>query len=116
MRNLEQIRAAHALKEAEKAPFSGEEGGEVVKKIPAYIRTNGFLATLAFSLEKGGGYERVFNSLAGHLSSKDVGLVKAKNGIELRKELVQCDSVILRLVTQESMAYLGYLRRFAEKS
>ncbi len=122
MRNLDQIRASHALDKAEESYFQGAHGGKVVQKIPPYIRTNGFLATLAFALEedkngkkKREGYQNVFDAIASHLASEHIALCQGKNAEALQQELVEADSVLLRRVTEEAMAYLGYLRRFVRQ-
>lgn len=116
MRSLEQVRSANAWRASRTGAYKGVEGGEVVKKIPQYVRVNGFLGTLAFSLERkrGGDYGRVFDGIALHLSHEDIGLTQSKDAEELLVELSECDSRKLRLVTAEAMAYLSYLRRFSQ--
>jgi hypothetical protein len=53
MKNLEQIRAANALAYAEAdVNTRGSQGGEVVKKLPALIMSNGLLAAAAFAYQK----------------------------------------------------------------
>lgn len=123
MRNLEQIRAANAWEAGRTGgAYAGPEGGEVVKKIPSYIRTNGLLAAMAFALElkagKGAeskGYRRVFDDIAKHLSHGEIGLVRSTSAENLLRELCESDSTRLRLVTAEAMAYLSYLRRFQRR-
>jgi CRISPR type III-B/RAMP module-associated protein Cmr5 len=53
MKNLEQIRAANALAYADSdANKTNSDGGNVVKKLPALIMSNGLLAAAAFSYQK----------------------------------------------------------------
>ena len=56
MKNLEQIRAANAWAYARAGVNTkGSQGGEVVKKLPALIMSNGLLAAAAFAYAKGHG-------------------------------------------------------------
>jgi len=118
MQNLEQIRARNALAAA-RAPYRGDNEGEVVKKIPALIRENGFLAAAAFALQKRGDYERVFSAIISHLADKDVAKLAQPGSLEdLIRWLTTSEKATatrLRDVTAEAMAYLAYLRRFARK-
>jgi CRISPR/Cas system CMR-associated protein Cmr5 small subunit len=51
MKNLEQIRAATALAYAEAGVNTrGSKGGEIVKKLPALIMSNGLLAARRFRI------------------------------------------------------------------
>lgn len=51
--NLDQIRAASALAYAkDDGNKRGSEGGDVVRKLPALIMSNGLLATAAFAYQK----------------------------------------------------------------
>jgi len=53
MRNLEQIRAANALAYADSdSKKTNSDGGNVVKKLPALIMSNGLLAAAAFAYQK----------------------------------------------------------------
>ena len=53
MKNLEQIRASNALAYAESdAKKTNSDGGNVVKKLPALIMSNGLLAAAAFAYQK----------------------------------------------------------------
>jgi len=110
MKNLEQIRAKDAFEAANNSAykFNGKNGGDIVKKVPTMILENGLLAALAFSLETGKGYEDVFKACITHLG-KNLSLDK------FLEELINNDSSNLRAVTAEIMAYLNYLRRFANK-
>lgn len=113
MRTLAQIRAANALK-CRGATIKGEAGGEVIRKLPAYIQNNGLLATLAFCIDKGGGHIEVARLIADHLRDENVGITKSDSVEDLVDELAQADAAILRRATTEALALLNYMKRFAE--
>lgn len=105
MKNLEQIRAANALAYAEAdVKKTNSDGGNVVKKLPALIMSNGLLAAAAFAFQKqsdelnrqrkrfekqhhrqptaeeeqrfeDNGFYTCFNYLLRHLQHPDIGLV-----------------------------------------
>ncbi|MDD5663618.1 MAG: type III-B CRISPR module-associated protein Cmr5 [Victivallaceae bacterium] len=118
IQNLDQIRAKNALVAAENK-MGGKNSGEVVKKVPPMIRENGILGALAFAKDKdkdkesSGDYGKCFEAIIAHL--KSVGKTSASSLDAFLNELVDADSAKLRDVTAESMLYLNYLRRFAEK-
>ena len=121
MQNLEQIRAAVALQYKDKIE-SGREGGEVAKKVPAMIMENGLLATLASALErnrqdgqKNQGQYDVFCAVLECLRKTGAPGGDSGDPNALLKFLTDNDSVVLRLVTAETIAFLNYLRRFARK-
>ncbi len=122
MKNLDQIRAANAIR-FQNTVFPGAEGGEVVKKVPTMIRDNGMLAAAAFAAEPKGtgnyknpGHKKVFDCIIEHLASNGVKLLSKTMSLEeFIQYLAGGDSAILRHVTAESMEYLNYLRRFARK-
>lgn len=121
MKNLEQIRAANALAYANaRVPTRGAKGGEVVKKLPALIMSNGLLAAGAFAFAKGEGegWYVCFDHLATHLAHKDVEVVPPdrRNLKTLLEYLTQeADSATLKLATDEALAWLCYARRFVKK-
>lgn len=120
MQNLEQIRAAAALKVAEKTTKSD------VNKLPAMIMTNGLLAATAFATEtsKGGGYKReamaeVLNGTARHLANPIHGLTVCA-GIKDAQAMTQvlsekANSADLQRATAEALSFIGYVKRFARK-
>ena len=122
MKNLDQIRAANAIRH-QNTVFPGAEGGEVVKKVPTMIRDNGMLAAAAFAAEPKGngnyknpGHKKVFDCIIEHLASNGVNLLDRAMPLEdFIRFLVGGDSAVLRNITTESMEYLNYLRRFARK-
>jgi CRISPR/Cas system CMR-associated protein Cmr5 small subunit len=116
MKTLAQIRAAKAL-ECYDRKFAGEQGGEVIKKLPAWIRNDGLLASLAFCLEKGGGHLEVAKKIAEHLAHKEPDgpqpITRSREVVDLIRELANGDAALLRRATAESLALLNYMKRFA---
>lgn len=119
MKNLAQIRAASALAFANSpAEKRGKNEGEAIKKIPPMIARNGLLAAIAFSIEKKKeglqhpGYAAIFDAIAGHLASEEIGIIQSQNAQDLIKKLTESDSQTLKLATAESMEWLAYARRF----
>ena len=121
-KNLEQLRATHAFNAAHKSDdpshFAGVEGGRAVaKKVPAQIVQDGFLASLAFAIEKGEGYEKVFRAVVDHLADPEVNCTFGARTDSLGNFLLDLSGKTgdqLRAVTSEVLAYLNYLRRFAK--
>ena len=120
MQNLEQIRAAAALPAADKTTKAD------VNKLPAMIITNGLLATTAFATEakKDGGYKReamadVLNDAAQHLANPVHGLTVLAGVTDARamtKALSEkASSAELQRATTETLAFIGYVKRFARK-
>lgn len=118
MKNLEQIRAANALAYADSAEkFGGQEGGEVVKKLPAMIMSNGLLAAAAFATNKGTGWSICFDHLARHLAHGEVAILSTKGGSlgVLLRELSGGESSTLKMATNEALAWLSYAGRFVKR-
>jgi CRISPR type III-B/RAMP module-associated protein Cmr5 len=137
MQSLEQIRAAGALKAAGAKDRNGKPlfTGKDVAGIPALILSNGLLSTLAFAGEQkreGSGnnvhlkaarpeMKAVFDSVARHLSQS-----VAIHGITLLTKVEESNLLLSKLAgedansldvqraTAEALAFLSYLKRFAE--
>ena len=138
MQNYEQIRARNALAAAtdrEHYDFAGRNDGKAVaKKVPAQIIQNGFLGALAFACEekqvkteqreqikpkdklKNPGHHAVFRAIIAHLPTvhADFGIGNVEPKLFLERLAKHQDAGALRAVTAESLAYLNYLRRFAQ--
>ena len=127
MQNYEQIRAKNALAAAPSIGLGNEGGRAVAKKVPALIVQDGFLGALAFAIEKSdngrdskNGYGNAFKAIIKHLPDvkKDFGLCSP--GDDLQKFLDNLcrprerSADVLRAITEEAIAYLNYLRRFAK--
>ena len=136
IRNLEQIRAKIALAAADKIGTGSDGGKTVAKKVPAQIVQNGLLASLAFAIEKVKndglvlaadgyyrkddgfqkcGYANTFVSVMEDLRKTDNDLGICNGDLsDWLKALCEKSSAELRRVTEEALAYLNYLRRFAK--
>lgn len=91
------------------------------KKLPTRIMASGLGAALAFVLAKAKAGTREekphFVRLHDDLTEwvvRERPLVSAKNRNSLLDSLIQSDADFLRLATDEAMAYLQWLNRFAE--
>jgi CRISPR/Cas system CMR-associated protein Cmr5 small subunit len=121
MKNLEQVRAANALAYADAGVNTrGAKGGEVVKKLPALVMSNGLLAAGAFAYAKGEGegWYVCFDHLATHLAHKNVEVVPAdKRNLKTLLDYLtkDADSGILQQATDEALAWLSYAKRFVKK-
>ena len=121
MQNLEQIRARHVWefsKSDNGKKVKGKDGGGVIKKIPTTIMNHGLLAALAYSFSGNEGWQLVFDAIAEHLSSKEIGIIPV--GIKSLDALLdhltdaETTSETLKLATDESMKWLEYARRFVQ--
>ena len=119
--NMNQIRARHVLAFANDpyVNIKGQNGGEVVKKIPAAIMNSGLLSSRAYAMdEKNKGWKCVFDGIAMHLSSSEIGFVDsdiatAEGLLEfLTAESTSSDK--LREVSVEAMAWLDFARRLVK--
>jgi len=114
MKNLEQIRAAHALERSKDLDRSA------VNKLPAMILCNGLLATAAFCDAEGGGDNRKdmklsLDATAYHLEQRGL-IATGKNSAKgLAEDLSGRDSQHLQRATSEALAFISYLKRFAPK-
>ena len=115
----EQERAKYAWDCVEKAQTTlndkASDYGNLARGLPGYIQTNGLGQTLAFLLSKGkNDPTKPHQQLYLHLSkwtTKQLGWGESE---ELMKELTNRTSADYRHTTNEVMALLVWLRRFAE--
>jgi hypothetical protein len=121
MKNLEQIRAANAMAYANAGVNTrGSQGGDVLKKLPALIMSNGLLAAGAFAYAKGEGegWYVCFDYLAQHLAHPDVDVVpREKTNLRTLLDHLSrdADSMDLKEATEEALAWLGYAARFVRR-
>jgi len=122
MQNLEQVRARNALGFANRDgdKVRGPQGGEVIKKLAPHILNHGLLATVAYSFTEKLGWQLTFDAIARHLADPDVAVVpsdKVKDRSTLMDYLTtkSTTSEVLKLATNETMAWLRYARRFVAK-
>jgi CRISPR/Cas system CMR-associated protein Cmr5 small subunit len=129
MKNLEQIRAKHALDfwhpaQGQAPAARGVNQGDVISKLPSLIVSNGLLQTAAFARSKGGGHEELMLAVFRFLCHQDRALLpqppppreketELDTYIRLLTEGEQANSQRLQLATAEALAFLGYLKRFA---
>lgn len=91
----------------------------LVLKLPALVKTNGLLATIAFLFSRrksvsGKGHELLYGQIAEWL--KKSGVVKFPNGSYeyFAKVLTELSYAEVRVATNEALAYLSWLKRFTE--
>lgn len=110
---LEQQRAAQAYKDVQAAkakPYRAKYG-PLTKKMPSYILTNGLGQALAFLQSKGKQEDKEHTLLYRHISD---WVVKQPNDLLARIMDPKTTSAAYRRLTAETLAYLNWLRRFAE--
>lgn len=120
MTNYEQQRAIDAYEAADgknSNRFIGKGGSKkVASKVASMILTNGFIGAMAFAISnEREGHEAVFEAVLEHLgkAKRNYGL-PTESCRDFLKGLSEAPDDILRAVTDESLAYLNYLRRFAK--
>lgn len=131
MKNLEQVRAANALRfwkpdQGQEPSVRGVNDGDVISKIPSLIISNGLLATLAFAKSKGptSSHLELMREVCRFLCCEERRVMPApqdrRNGddaldpyVRLLTEGSSATSLRLQAATVEALAYLGYLKRFA---
>ena len=92
--------------------FEGEYGSWV-KKLPALVLTNGLGQTLAFLRAKGKDEANAPQTLYNHLSEWVMGEIAPAQG-SLLEWLMGKDSATYRRATTEALAFINWLKRFAE--
>lgn len=117
MKNLEQIRAANALAYAKAGLGTrGKEGGNVLKKLPALVMGNGLLAAGAFAYAQkaDSGWRTCFDHIAKHLAHAEIAITPGQDNTDKLMDFLaaKADSQILKLATEEALAWLSYARRF----
>ncbi len=119
MKNLEQIRAANALAYAKAGLGTrGQQGGNVLKKLPALVMGNGLLAAGAFAYAQKGdsGWRTCFDHIAKHLAHPDIAIAPGQDNLDKLMDFLsgKADSQVLKLATEEALAWLSYARRFEQ--
>lgn len=114
---LQQERAANAWAAVEEVEQryskAKKEYGSLVRGLPALIQTDGLGQTLAFLKAKGKGEDANHHSIAyQHLNGWVMAQLGAKG--DLLESLLQTDSATYRRATSEALAYLQWIKRFAE--
>ena len=114
MQNLDQIRAAAALRASEGLDRSA------ISKLPALILNNGLLSAAAFCDADGGGgnrdhLKRAMKATAGHLAERCIASRGTAEVRDLISDLSAQNSLALQRATTEALAFLAYLKRFTTK-
>jgi CRISPR-associated protein Cmr5 len=122
---LEKGRAEFAYRCVEKAieifkdnSKKQKEYKSYARKIPTMILSNGLGQTLAFikaKSEKGNAYDLIYQQLTEYMKSDHTARIKMpqeKN--DLVEWVISCNSSTYRYITQEILAFLNWLKRFAE--
>lgn len=88
------------------------------RKIPQMILTNGLGQTLAFVKSKakdGNAYDILYSQMTDYLKSNNTTRIKIPSeNNDLVGWVISCDSTTYRYITQEFLAFLNWLKRFAE--
>ncbi|MDI6861168.1 MAG: type III-B CRISPR module-associated protein Cmr5 [Caldisericia bacterium] len=87
------------------------------RKIPQMILSNGLGQTLAFVKSKaknGNAYELLYSQMMDYLRSDSTARIKMPDNIELVEWVISLDSQNYRYVTEEILAFLNWVKRFAE--
>ncbi|WP_422448333.1 type III-B CRISPR module-associated protein Cmr5 [Thermoanaerobacterium sp. DL9XJH110] len=124
IKGLEQGRASFAYQCAEKGnEIEGrKEYKQYVKKMPMLIKTNGLGAALAFVKSKasdklsesGYAYKLIYDQITEWLRRDEKKIIDLAGNIDLVAAVISLDSPQYRAVTIEVLAFLNWLRRFAE--
>ena len=121
-RTLEQERAQQAwacVQEVTNKPQEFKKKyGSLARKVPMLVLTNGLGQTLAFLKAKGKNdpadeHTVLFRHLSSWVLSQVASSTPASNG-DLLQWVLQNDSTAYRRATIESLAFLTWLKRFAE--
>lgn len=109
---LQQQRAAHAWEQVEKIAQNDKEYGSLVRGLPAMIQHDGLAPTLAFLKAKGKGHHlKAYQQVSNWVKSQ---IAFGVTSTDLLECLIKNDSTTYRHATTEALAYLGWLKRFAE--
>jgi len=121
-RTLEQERAQQAwacVQEVTNKPQEFKKKyGSLARKVPMLVLTNGLGQTLAFLKAKGKNdpadeHTVLFRHLSSWVLSQVTSSTTASNG-DLLQWVLQNDSAAYRRATTEALAFLAWLKRFAE--
>jgi len=126
IKTLEQARAKFAFEKAnDMATIGGKKAKEYksyAKKLPMMIKTNGLGASLSFALSKSKNKEgqktswgNLYDDLNSWLrNSHKIWLLGLNPPADLSEAAINLDSQEYRALTVEVLAFLNWLRRFAE--
>lgn len=122
IKGIEQGRANFAYKKALEARdelgLSAQKYKAYVRRAPMRIKTNGLGPTLAFMVskikdsEEGRVYRLIYKHLTEWLKEDNKGLITIEG--DLAQAVISLESPEYRAVTLELLAFLNWLRRFAD--
>jgi len=117
---IENGRAKYAYETVEKfvnANKGLKEYRSYVKKLPSMIQVNGLGQTLAFCYAKGDQYRDLYQQIAGWVNEKQPDLLKRysqNTKMEFVQTVVSMNSNDYRIISNEVLALLDWMRRFAD--
>lgn len=115
---LEQGRAKFAYECARNAGSTNKDYRSYAKKFPMMIKSSGLGAALAFAFSKkktGNAWDKIYNDIWIYLKQDNKKyLIGNDTQTELSDVVIKMDSQSYRLLTIEILAFLTWLRRFAE--
>lgn len=112
LQNLDQKRAAHALKcVGQVGKGDGKEYRSLVKSAPANIQISGLGQTLAYWRSKNKHFAKDLYEHVSRWVCPQMGWV---DNDDLLTKITQCSTSEYRRATIEAMVFLNWLRRFAE--
>lgn len=120
MRTLEQRRAEKAWECIGQVSASQQEEYRTrAKKLPAMLKTNGLGQTLAFLISKGGVDKTLYDHLSQWLTDETNSPLRWVDSVnqplteELMVRVQKTTSLVYRQATEEALAFMGWLKRFA---
>jgi hypothetical protein len=121
MKNLEQIRAASAVRFWAGKPhrdLEGTTGRDLLRQVASMMLVRGLLATAASAhagapAGQGGAEDELLRELGQFMASRERGLLSfpVRSTADLVQGLANGPSSLLQQATDEALLYLGYLAR-----
>ena len=106
-----------ALEACEKSNKLKKDYRSYARKIPQMIFTNGLGQAMAFVCSKkktGDAYDLIYKQISSYMESPYVSGIRKPSNEDLTRWVVSLDSYQYRYVEEEILAFLNWLRRFAE--
>jgi len=115
--NIEKARMKAAFSEVQKINSykTIKEFESYVNKVPAFIMTNGLGNTFAYIAgQSKSTWKKVKEAIENWLKDNNSGFKEIFDNKDFMKELVKSSDDQMRALTQEVLAYLNWLRKFAK--
>lgn len=106
-----------ALEACEKSNKLKKDYRSYARKIPQMIFANGLGQAMAFVCSKkktGDAYDLIYKQISSYMEDPCVSGIRKPSNEDLIKWVVSLDSYQYRYVEEEILAFLNWLRRFAE--